>query len=135
MFCRKCGKEIPDGNTVCESCESSNASVSSQSFNLPPQPQPYSQPDQTDTNSVQKTNTMAIASLVVSIVGLFMGLGIVAVILGIIGQSQIKASMGKQKGAGMAIAGIVIGCLGIIVLVIQIFMGVYLIPIINDLEH
>ncbi len=110
MQCEVCGKELPDGIIVCESCKSSILSA-------------------------QKTNKMAMASLVVSIAGLMLGFGIVAVIFGIIGQNQITASMGRQKGGGMAIAGIVIGCLGIIVLVIQIFMGAYLIPIINDLEH
>jgi prepilin-type processing-associated H-X9-DG protein len=131
MFCRKCGKEIPDGNTVCESCESSNASVSSQTFDLPPQPQPYIQPDQTDTDSVQKTNGIAIASLVVSIVGFLIGLGIVAIILGIIGQNQIKASMGRQKGAGLAIAGIVVGCIGTVAF-IPIILSAILFPVFNN---
>ncbi len=131
MFCSKCGKEIPDGNTVCESCTSSNASVSSQSFNLPPQPPPYIQPDYVTPNSAQKTNGMAIASLVVSIVGFAIGLGIVAIILGIIGQNQIKASMGRQKGGGLAIAGIVVGCIGTVAF-IPIILGAILYPVFDN---
>lgn len=60
------------------------------------------------------TNGMAIASLVLGIVGIFLPfLSILAVIFGGIGIS--KANQGAS-GKGMAIAGLVLGILGMLVL-------------------
>ncbi|WP_197381962.1 DUF4190 domain-containing protein [Mycolicibacterium mengxianglii] len=59
----------------------------------------------------QSTNTMAIASLVISILGIvpFCGgiLSIVGIVLGAVALSQIKET--RQKGYGVAVAGIVVG--------------------------
>jgi hypothetical protein len=59
------------------------------------------------------TNGMAIASLVLGIV--FMcGIGsILALIFGYMARSQIDESGGTQSGRGMAIAGIVLGWIGV----------------------
>ncbi len=60
------------------------------------------------------TSGLAIASLVLAIVWLG-GLGsILAVVFGIIALSQIKGSVGRKKGEGVAIAGLVIGGLGVL---------------------
>ena len=37
----------------------------------------------------------------------------VAIVLGFIGRGQIKSSQGRQTGDGMAIAGIVLGFIGV----------------------
>ena len=60
---------------------------------------------------------MGIASLITSL----FGLGLVGVILGIIGLNQSKKA---NQGNGMAIAGIVIGAIGIIVTIIWIILMV-----------
>ena len=60
-----------------------------------------------------ETNGFAIASLFVGIIWLF-GLGsVVAIILGYVGMKQIEASAGRQGGRPIAIAGIVIGIVGL----------------------
>ena len=60
------------------------------------------------------TNGMAIASLVLSLVWLC-GLGsIVALILGFKANGEIKRAGGAQSGQGLAIAGIVLGFLGLL---------------------
>jgi len=60
-----------------------------------------------------ETNGFAIASLFVGIIWLF-GLGSVAAIaLGYLGMKQIEASAGQQSGRSIAIAGIVIGVVGL----------------------
>jgi hypothetical protein len=58
---------------------------------------------------------MAVAALVLGLVGwLFCGLGsVLAIIFGFVSQSQIKAAQGRQSGAGMAKAGIILGFVGI----------------------
>jgi hypothetical protein len=38
---------------------------------------------------------------------------ILAVIFGVIAQNQIKASGGRDGGAGLAKAGLILGCIGI----------------------
>jgi hypothetical protein len=55
--------------------------------------------------SVQRTSGMAIAALVCGIIGV----SAVAIILGFVARSQIKRSGGREKGEGIAVAGIVLG--------------------------
>lgn len=69
---------------------------------------------------VQTTNGLSVASLVLGIVWVF-GLGsILAVIFGFIGRKQIRQSGGTQSGGGMATAGIVLGCIGVVGLILWI---------------
>lgn len=70
------------------------------------------------------TNGLAIASLVLGIVWL-MGLGsILALVFGYIGKAQIDASAGSQTGRGLAVAGIVLGWVGVAVLLLMILLMV-----------
>ena len=55
-----------------------------------------------------RTNGMAVASLVLALVGLGIG-SILAIVLGYQAQREIDASGGMQSGRGLATAGIVIG--------------------------
>jgi hypothetical protein len=58
-------------------------------------------------------NGLAIASLVLGIVWL-MGIGsILALIFGYVAKGQIEAARGAQGGHGLAIAGIVLGWVGV----------------------
>jgi hypothetical protein len=61
------------------------------------------------------TNGLAVASLVLGIVGwLLCGIGsIVGVVLGFVARSQIRASNGRQGGDGLALAGIILSFIGI----------------------
>ena len=68
----------------------------------------------------QKTNGMAIASLVLGILWLFWIGSVLALIFGYIGKSQIDNSRGVEGGRGLAIAGIVLGWVGIGFLILGI---------------
>jgi hypothetical protein len=69
---------------------------------------PYGYPQPT------KTNGLAIASLVCSFFFWLYGIGaVLAIVFGFIARSQIKRSDGRQQGAGLALAGIIIGFVGI----------------------
>jgi hypothetical protein len=76
---------------------------------------------------VQKTNGLAVASLVCSLVWLG-GLGsILAVIFGFVARSQIKRSAGADggggvQGNGLAIAGIIVGFVGLVGLVLFVIV-------------
>ena len=66
---------------------------------------------------------MAIASLIVSIVGTLaccftIVVPAVGIVLGFVARKQISASNGTQKGDGMALAGIIIGAIGVVIGVI-----------------
>jgi type II secretory pathway pseudopilin PulG len=76
----------------------------------------------------EKTSGMAIASLVFGILFLFFPLNILAIIFGHISLSQIKASAGRLGGRGMAIAGLVLGYLGIAMIPIILIIAAIAIP-------
>jgi|LakMenEpi03Aug12_release.lakeMendotaPanAssembly.Ray.scaffolds.fasta_scaffold3543769_1 hypothetical protein len=68
-----------------------------------------------NTATAAKTNVLAIVSLVTSI----LGFSLVGIITGHIGLSQIKKS--GEAGSGLAIAGLVIGYISIVALVLFFF--------------
>lgn len=70
-----------------------------------------------------RTNGLAIASMVLGIVWLY-GIGaVLALIFGYQAKKQIDGSGGRETGRGMAVAGIVLGWVGVagIVLLIVLF--------------
>jgi type II secretory pathway pseudopilin PulG len=80
---------------------------SQQSPQYPPQAQPYRayQPAQTDGGAIASM-VLGIASIVLCLSFLA---GIPAIILGHISLSRIKKSMGRLKGEGMALTGLILG--------------------------
>jgi len=73
--------------------------------------------------SAQKTNGMAVTALVSGILGFTMcpGIGsVVALVTGYIARGQIERSGGTEGGHGMAIAGIVMGWIGVALVVLTI---------------
>lgn len=82
-------------------------------WGAPPAATPgYAQPYGAPYQAAPRTNGMAIASLVCSLV--LCGIGsIVAIILGHIAKRQIRESGGTQQGDGLATAGLVIGYIGL----------------------
>ncbi len=70
-----------------------------------------------------KTNGLAIASLVLGIVWIY-GIGsILALVFGYQAKGQIDRSGGRESGRGMAVAGIVLGWVGVGALVLFILFG------------
>lgn len=71
-----------------------------------------------------KTNSLALASLWCGIAGVAFGVtSIPAVIIGIKAFSQMQRS--GEKGSGAATAGLALGCLGIILLVLRVVLAVH----------
>lgn len=67
------------------------------------------------------TNTLAIASLVSSFIGLLCGIGsIVGIVLGAVALNQIKQT--RQEGYGLAVAGIVVG---VATLLVSLIVTIY----------
>jgi hypothetical protein len=80
-----------------------------------------------------KTNGLAIASMVCSFFFLIYGIpAILAIIFGFISRNQIKRSQGAQTGGGMALAGIIIGFVGILFWIVVIIVAV---AVVNHCNH
>lgn len=91
----------------------------------PPQPAPpgppmqQGPPGQPPAYYRAPTNGMAITSMVLGILGciglIWLISPILALVFGYIAKGQIDRSEGRQEGRGMAIAGIVLGWVGIVI--------------------
>jgi hypothetical protein len=72
--------------------------------------------------SSTETNTLAVFSFFVSLFWFF-GLGsFVAIVLGLVARGQIRRTGGRQPGGGLAMAGIVIGSIGLIATIVFFVM-------------
>lgn len=69
-----------------------------------------------------KTNGFAIAALVLGIVWVYWIGSILALVFGYVAKSQIEQSGGRDSGMGMAIAGIVLGWVGVGVLLLFLLL-------------
>jgi hypothetical protein len=70
----------------------------------------------------QKTNQMAIASIVASAIGVLCCIGsIVGIVLGVVALNQIKQS--REGGHGLAIAGIAVGAVTLLLSVIWMIIA------------
>ncbi len=97
MFCPKCGRQNEDNAWKCVCGEELQVVEPGQ---IPP---------------VQQSGK-AVASFVLSIIGIFICpfiFSLLAIILGFIARSEIINSEGRLTGAGLALAGIIIGFAGI----------------------
>jgi hypothetical protein len=70
-----------------------------------PAPSPYA--------NEPRTNGMAVASLVLGILWFWWIGSVLALIFGYVGKAEIDRSNGRQTGRGLAIAGIVLGWIGV----------------------
>jgi hypothetical protein len=132
MTCGRCGATNTPGAKLCPACGNS----------LPPEPFAGSLPVKPQAGAAEagsrgsvglpgfnvvsdhlpgsasaapprSTNGLAIAAMVLGIVWVYWVGSILALIFGYIAKGQINASAGRQGGKGMAIAGIVLGWVGI----------------------
>jgi len=123
LFCSRCGQKLSAGATFCPAC-GRQAALANTGTGGPP-PQTFSGVQV--AAGPQKTSGLAIASLVLGIF-LFFPLSIPAIILGHIALSQIKKSAGGIGGRGLAIAGLVLGYLGIALIPFVLIIAAIAIP-------
>ena len=114
MFCSQCGEKNPDSGKFCSKCGAALTAKAAE-----PAPAPAPAPRATATG--ERTSGMAVAALVMGIVGLvFFGpVAILAIIFGAIGMGQTNKDP-NLKGKGMAVAGLVMGIIAIAIWVIAL---------------
>ena len=129
MSCTRCGALITPGSKFCPACGKPvqpqavagvPAPAAAPAAGMPgfwpaPAPELLAGPPVVEPAApgVKTTNGLAVASLVLGIVWLYWIGSILALIFGYIAKGQIADSQGRQSGRGMAIAGIVLGYVGI----------------------
>lgn len=89
----------------------------------PPQQPQYGAPAPAQVPPAQRTNGLAVASLILGILWLCWLGSILAVIFGHVALGQIKKSGNVQQGRGLAIAGLILGYIGIGILILSLITG------------
>jgi hypothetical protein len=120
--------KVPPANRTRTSRSSHTLASVSSSPTLSYQKTPFKKPFKhlKLSEEAPTTNAFAIAGFVVSLVGLFIFgivMGILAVVFSAIALAQIGSNKGKYKGKGFAIAGLVIGIVDIVVLLLVVSMA------------
>jgi hypothetical protein len=139
-FCQKCGNQTAPSSQFCDKCGTPTGTVApspagaigqppypvAAALGAPPPAPPYFAPSYAPPPGYglppvgQTTNGLAVASMVLGIVWVF-GIGsILAVIFGFVARKQIKDSGGRESGGGMALAGIILGLVGVASLILWI---------------
>lgn len=116
MICSN-GHQCPDNSAFCPTCGVAIGAAVPRSVPMPPPMQQVTYVQQIQTSP---TNGLAIASMVLGIVWVWWIGSILALIFGIVARKQIKER--GQRGDGMAIAGIVLGCVGAATLALVIVL-------------
>ena len=96
----------------------------------PPQPPQGPPPGQQPTYGAPpggfqppRTNGLAVTSMILGLLWVCWLGSILAVIFGHVALSQIKKSNGTQQGKGFAVAGLVLGYLGVLTLILALVFG------------
>ena len=110
--CTNCRGNLADFVTVCPYCHVA-------------QPVPQAGPYQTQWGPGPQSSNKALASLICGILFLCAPASIAAVVLGHLALVDIKRSAGRMAGQGMAIAGLVMGYLGIGLTVIYLVVVIF----------
>lgn len=99
-------------------------------YGTPPPPPGYGAPQGYGGQPPQSNSTLAIVSLVTGIIGILGGcccgwlgiVGIAGIVTGVMARKEIDQSGGTKKGAGMALAGIICGAVGLVIGIILIIL-------------
>jgi hypothetical protein len=86
------------------------------------------QPSAMQQPAAQETSGLAIASMICGFLFFIFPAAVLAVVFGHISNSQIRKSAGRIKGAGMALAGMILGYVGIAFIPIILIIAAIAIP-------
>lgn len=112
--CPFCAEEIQEDARICRFCNREVLSAPDTSIPVP--------------MGEAKTSGKAVASLILSFFSFFFLPGIIAVVLGHISRSEIRKSAGRLKGQGVALAGLILGYLGLVAIPFVLIVAAIAIP-------
>jgi len=113
LFCSGCGNDVAAGERFCRVCgKEVSAPVAAA----------------TATGTPPETSGKAIASLACGVFLFAFPLSILAIIFGHLSLSEIRKSAGRLKGQGIAIAGLVLGYLGVAGIPVILIIAAIAIP-------
>jgi type IV pilus assembly protein PilA len=117
VFCSGCGNNVAEGEKFCRVCgkEAPAQAVTAQA-------------EMPALSAPAETSGKAIASLVCGLFLFAFPMSILAIIFGHISLSEIRKSAGRLKGEGMAIAGLVLGYLGLAGIPFMLIIAAIAIP-------
>jgi len=115
MFCPQCGNALPDDAVACPVCGRKLAASAAPTIPA-------------DIGGTPQTSGKAVASLILGIFSFTLFAAIPAIVLGHVALSQIKKSAGGLQGKGVAIAGLVLGYLGVLILPLVLILAAIAIP-------
>ena len=130
-FCRECGKELEENSKFCKNCgtkieeeKTEEANASNENTNESAASNAGTNVTYNQTYVTKKSNGMAIAGFVISLVSLLCcgyssWLGLIFSIIGL-----VNANKNEGEGKGLAIAGIVISSILLILIVLLTIFGV-----------
>ena len=130
-FCRECGKELEENSKFCNNCgtkieeeKTEETNTSNENTNESAASNAGTNVTYNQTYVTKKSNGMAIAGFVISLVSLLCcgyssWLGLIFSIIGL-----VNANKNEGEGKGLAIAGIVISSILLIIIVLLTIFGV-----------
>jgi type IV pilus assembly protein PilA len=124
MFCTQCGTSNTDGSQFCSKCGATLGSLSAPGTApsaIPVSARPF------PAGPVQ-TSGKALASLVCGVFFLVFPASVAAIILGHLSLSEIRKSAGRLGGHGMAMAGLILGYLGVAMIPLILIIAAIAIP-------
>lgn len=137
MFCVRCGAANADGSQFCVKCGApmgtpagpprATAAPATPGQQAAPSYIPSNLPPSQTVGPVESSGK-AIASLICGFLFLFFPAAIVAIVLGHLALSDIRKSAGRLTGHGMAIAGLVLGYMGVVFIPFVLIVAAIAIP-------
>jgi type IV pilus assembly protein PilA len=123
MFCALCGADNPNDGQFCGKC----GSVLQGQRGMPPPGANYETFGAPYVGPTQ-TSGKAIGSLICGILFFFFPSAVVAIILGHLSLSDIRKERGRLTGHGLAMAGLVLGYVGVAVIPVVLIIAAIAIP-------
>ncbi len=123
MFCSSCGSSVDAAAQFCPTCGKSVTSAAGAVF-TPTAPIAATTPFAPAPPQPGSTNGMAIVSLICGFLSLLFPAAVCAIVFGHVSRSQIRKAGNVQKGAGMALAGLIMGYLGVVFIPILIIAAI-----------
>jgi type II secretory pathway pseudopilin PulG len=123
MFCAQCGSANPDEAKFCAKCGRTLQTAASPASGTVPQPAAPA-----EFIAPPTTSGKAVASLICGFLFFFLPAALAAIVLGHLSLTDIRKSAGRLTGHGIAVAGLILGYLGVCLIPLLLILAAIVIP-------